>query len=93
MEKNQEFTVTIEDMNEDGAGVGKCEFQKALRGPFTQRSPAYGGTDTGNPANDQQAEAGGRAELRRLRLPYLPGKGHCRIPAQGRGEHVYSIHA
>ena len=22
MEKNQEFTVTIEDMNEDGAGVG-----------------------------------------------------------------------
>ena len=23
MEKNQEFTVTIEDMNEDGAGVGK----------------------------------------------------------------------
>lgn len=25
MEKNQEFTVTIEDMNEDGAGVGKLD--------------------------------------------------------------------
>ena len=34
-------------------------FRKRVRGPFTQRSPAYGGTDTGNPANDQQAEAGG----------------------------------
>ena len=43
-------------------------FGKALRRPFTQRSPAYGGTDTGNPANDQQAEAGDRAELRRLRF-------------------------
>ena len=25
MEKNQEFIVTIEDMNEDGAGVGKLD--------------------------------------------------------------------
>ena len=25
MEKNQEFIVTIEDMNEDGAGVGKVD--------------------------------------------------------------------
>ena len=25
MQKNQEFTVTIEDMNEDGAGVGRLE--------------------------------------------------------------------
>ena len=25
MEKNQEFTVTIEDMSEDGAGIGKLD--------------------------------------------------------------------
>ena len=25
VEKNQEFTVTIEDMNEEGAGVGKLD--------------------------------------------------------------------
>ena len=25
MEKNQEFIVTIEDMNDDGAGVGKVD--------------------------------------------------------------------
>lgn len=25
MEKNQEFTVTIEDMSEDGSGIGKLD--------------------------------------------------------------------
>ena len=25
MEKNQEFTVSIEDMSEDGAGIGKLD--------------------------------------------------------------------
>ncbi len=73
--------------------MGKYKLQKAVRGPLTQGPPAYGGTDTGNTAHDQQAEAGGRAELRRLRLSHLPGKGHCRIPAQGGGEYVHPLYA
>ena len=76
MKKNDVFTVTIEDMGEDGAGIGKTDgyiwfIKDALIGDVIQASVmlCQAGEDPGACAGTGRAPVSGGQGLRRLSAP------------------------